>query len=98
MVNLTYATSIWNTTSFLGLLSNVDNASGGLLVSTILVCVFLITWILMKNFDTYTTLLSSSFVTVLFALLFMYMGVSPINMLAPALAVLIVAGLLFIIN
>lgn len=98
MVNITPATTIWNTTSFMQFISNIDAASGNLLVSLVLVGAFLISVFMMKNFDTKTALLSSSGVTAVFALLLSYAGVSTVSFVLPTSVVLIICFIIYLIN
>ena len=97
MVNITPATDIWNTTSFVTFISNVDSASGNLFVLTMIAGTFLITMFMMKNFDTKTTFLSASFTTACVGFLLAYAGVG-LSYTVPTYVLLVAAIIFYMID
>lgn len=69
MSGVVKATEVWNTTEYLGLINNVNSYSNGLLINTFLIVVFLISFYLMKNFETSTAIVSSAIIVGMFCIL-----------------------------
>lgn len=69
MSGVVNATQVWNTSEYLGLINNVNTYSQGLLINSFLIVIFLISFYLMKNFETSTAIVSSSIIVGMFCIL-----------------------------
>lgn len=73
------ATTVWNTTDYLTFVSNINTASNGLLINSVLVAIFFLSWFLMKRYDNVTATLSAAATTSVVMLLVSATGVGTRN-------------------
>lgn len=73
------ATTIWNTTDYLTFISNINTATNGLLINSVLIGVFLLSWFLMKRYDNVTATLSAAATTAVVMLLVAAVGIGSSN-------------------
>jgi hypothetical protein len=92
------ATTIWNTTDYLTFVSNINSATNGLLINSVLVGVFLLSWFLMKRYDNVTATLSAAATTSIVMLLVAATGVGTRNYGVVGGVILIVVVLYSAIN
>ena len=69
MSGVVNATQVWNTTEYLGLINNVNTYMDGLLINTFLIVIFLVSFYLMKNFETSTSIVVSCVIVGMFCIL-----------------------------
>lgn len=73
------ATTMWNTTDYLTFISNVNTAANGLLINSVLIAIFFLSWFLMKRYDNVTATLSAAATTSVVMLLVAFTGVGSSN-------------------
>lgn len=73
------ATTIWNTTDLLTFISNINSAANGLLINSVLIGIFLLSWFLMKRYDNVTASLSAVATTSVVMMLVAAVGIGSVN-------------------
>jgi len=76
-MTVTDATTVWNNTGLISLISNMNTASGQVIIFGILLAIFAIGMIVFTGYDVESRLLVSSLLSMLCYLLLWYAGIAP---------------------
>lgn len=76
-MTVTDATTIWNNTGIISLISNMNTATGQVIIFAILLAIFAIGMIVLTGYEVESRLLVSSFLSMISYLLLWYAGVAP---------------------